>query len=110
MLEKETKELVRDLKNVPLSKTNYILKEEEKQKEENKAKVQEYQNSLASAQNEYNVYSQYAKSLEDDLAYAQQVGEDTTDIQAQIITNNQMLASLQQQITYYEQMISALQS
>ena len=32
------------------------------------------------------------------------------DIQAQIITNNQMLASLQQQITYYEQMISALQS
>ena len=32
MLEKETKELVRDLKNVPLSKTNYILKEEEKNK------------------------------------------------------------------------------
>ena len=32
MLEKEAKELVRDLKNVPLSKTNYILKEEEKNK------------------------------------------------------------------------------
>lgn len=40
----------------------------------------------------------------------QQNGEDTADIQSQIDTNNQMLSSLQQQITYYQQQISALQS
>lgn len=107
---KEFMDLCKEQEELKTAAEEKAKEEEEKQKEENKSKVQEYQNSLASAQNEYNVYSQYAKSLEDDLAYAQQVGEDTTDIQAQIITNNQMLASLQQQITYYEQMISALQS
>lgn len=107
---KEFMDLCKEQEELKTAAEEKAKEEEEKQKEENKAKVQEYQNSLANAQNEYNVYSQYAKSLEDDLAYAQQVGEDTTDIQAQIITNNQMLASLQQQITYYEQMISALQS
>ena len=107
---KEFMDLCKEQEELKTAAEEKAKEEEEKQKEENKTKVQEYQNSLASAQNEYNVYSQYAKSLEDDLAYAQQVGEDTTDIQAQIITNNQMLASLQQQITYYEQMISALQS
>lgn len=84
--------------------------EEEAKKAENEKKVQEYQTSLNSLQQDYNTYAQYAQSLESDLAYAQQNGEDTADIQSQIDTNNQMLSSLQQQITYYQQQISALQS
>ncbi|MBN2950855.1 MAG: hypothetical protein JTJ21_09815 [Holdemanella sp.] len=84
--------------------------EEEAKKAENEKKIQEYQTSLNSLQQDYNTYAQYAQSLESDLAYAQQNGEDTADIQSQIDTNNQMLSSLQQQITYYQQQISALQS
>ena len=84
--------------------------EEEAKKAENEKKVKEYQTSLNSLQQDYNTYAQYAQSLESDLAYAQQNGEDTTDIQSQIDTNNQMLSSLQQQIAYYQQQISALQS
>lgn len=84
--------------------------EEEQKKSENASKIQEYQASLNSLQQDYNTYAQYAQSLESDLAYAQQAGEDTTDIQSQINTNNQMLYSLQQQITYYQQQIAALQS
>lgn len=84
--------------------------EEEARKAENEKKIQEYQTSLNSLQQDYNTYAQYAQSLESDLAYAQQNGEDTTDIQSQIDTNNQMLSSLQQQISYYQQQISALQS
>lgn len=84
--------------------------EEEAKKAENEKKVKEYQTSLNSLQQDYNTYAQYAQSLESDLAYAQQNGEDTADIQSQIDTNNQMLSSLQQQITYYQQQISALQS
>ena len=80
---------------------------EEKARQE---EVKEYQTSLNSLQQDYNTYAQYAQSLESDLAYAQQNGEDTADIQSQIDTNNQMLSSLQQQITYYQQQISALQS
>lgn len=84
--------------------------EEEAKKAENEKKIQEYQTSLNSLQQDYNTYAQYAQSLESDLAYAQQNGEDTADIQSQIDTNNQMLSSLQQQITYYQQQISTLQS
>ena len=84
--------------------------EEEQKKAENEQKIQEYQATLNGLQQEYNTYAQYAQSLESDLAYAQQSGEDTTDIQSQINTNNQMLYSLQQQITYYQQQIAALQS
>lgn len=84
--------------------------EEEAKKAENEKKIQEYQTSLNSLQQDYNTYAQYAQSLESDLAYAQQNGEDTADIQSQIETNNQMLSSLQQQISYYQQQISALQS
>ena len=75
--------------------------EEEARKAENEKKIQEYQTSLNSLQQDYNTYAQYAQSLESDLAYAQQNGEDTADIQSQIDTNNQMLSSLQQQISYY---------
>ena len=107
MREEHQEKLIRDAEKLAEEQAK---EEEEKQKDENQGKIQEYQTSLTNAQNEYSVYSQYAKSLEDDLAYAQQIGEDTTDIQSQIATNNQMLASLQQQITYYQQMISALQS
>ena len=84
--------------------------EEEQKKAENEQKIQEYQVTLNGLQQDYNTYAQYAQSLESDLAYAQQAGEDTTDIQSQINTNNQMLYSLQQQITYYQQQIAALQS
>ena len=84
--------------------------EEEARKAENEKKIQEYQTSLNSLQQDYNTYAQYAQSLESDLAYAKQNGEDTADIQSQIDTNNQMLSSLQQQISYYQQQISALQS
>ena len=84
--------------------------EEEARKAENEKKIQEYQTSLNSLQQDYNTYAQYAQSLESDLAYAQQKWEDTADIQPQIDTNNQMLSSLQQQISYYQQQISALQS
>ena len=84
--------------------------EEEAKKAENEKKIQEYQTSLNSLQQDYNTYAQYAQSLESDLAYAKQNGEDTADIQSQIDTNNQMLSSLQQQISYYQQQISALQS
>ena len=84
--------------------------EEEAKKAENEKKIQEYQTSLNSLQQDYNTYAQYAQSLESDLAYAQQNGEDTADIQSQIDTNNQMLSSLQQQISYYQQQISTLQS
>ena len=84
--------------------------EEEQKKAESEQKIQEYQVTLNGLQQDYNTYAQYAQSLESDLAYAQQTGEDTTDIQSQINTNNQMLYSLQQQITYYQQQIAALQS
>lgn len=84
--------------------------EEEQKKADNEKQIQEYQANLNSAQSDYNTYSQYAQSLESDLALAQQNGEDTTDIESQINTNNQMLSSLQQQISYYQQQISALQS
>lgn len=82
--------------------------EEEQKKADNASKVQEYQATLNSLQQDYNTYAQYAQSLESDLANASD--EDRSQIQSQIDTNNQMLYSLQQQITYYQQQIAALQS
>lgn len=82
--------------------------EEEQKKSENASKIQEYQASLNSLQQDYDTYAQYAQSLESDLANASD--EDCSQIQSQIDTNNQMLYSLQQQIAYYQQQIAALQS
>lgn len=82
--------------------------EEEQKKSENASKIQEYQASLNSLQQDYDTYAQYAQSLESDLADASD--EDRSQIQSQIDTNNQMLYSLQQQIVYYQQQIAALQS
>lgn len=82
--------------------------EEEQKKSENVSKIQEYQASLNSLQQDYDTYAQYAQSLESDLANASD--EDRSQIQSQIDTNNQMLYSLQQQIAYYQQQIAALQS
>lgn len=82
--------------------------EEEQKKSENASKIQEYQASLNSLQQDYDTYAQYAQSLESDLANASD--EDRSQIQSQIDTNNQMLYSLQQQIAYYQQQIAALQS
>lgn len=82
--------------------------EEEQKKSENASKIQEYQASLNSLQQDYDTYAQYAQSLESELADASD--EDRSQIQSQIDTNNQMLYSLQQQITYYQQQIAALQS
>lgn len=82
--------------------------EEEQKKSENTSKIQEYQASLNSLQQDYDTYAQYAQSLESDLANASD--EDRSQIQSQIDTNNQMLYSLQQQIAYYQQQIAALQS
>lgn len=82
--------------------------EEEQKKSENASKIQEYQASLNSLQQDYDTYAQYAQSLESDLANASD--EDRSQIQSQIDTNNQMLYYLQQQIVYYQQQIAALQS
>lgn len=82
--------------------------EEIQKKADNASKIQEYQASLNSLQQDYNTYAQYAQSLESDLANASD--EDRSQIQSQIDTNNQMLYSLQQQIAYYQQQIAALQS
>lgn len=82
--------------------------EEEQKQSENASKIQEYQASLNSLQQDYDTYAQYAQSLESDLANASD--EDRLQIQSQIDTNNQMLYSLQQQIAYYQQQIAALQS
>lgn len=82
--------------------------EEEQKKADNASKIQEYQASLNSLQQDYNTYAQYAQSLESDLANASD--EDRSQIQSQIDTNNQMLYSLQQQIAYYQQQIASLQS
>lgn len=82
--------------------------EEEQKKSENASKIQEYQATLNSLQQDYDTYAQYAQSLESDLANASD--EDRSQIQSQIDTNNQMLYSLQQQIVYYQQQIAALQS
>lgn len=82
--------------------------EEEQKQSENASKIQEYQASLNSLQQDYDTYAQYAQSLESDLANASD--EDRSQIQSQIDTNNQMLYSLQQQIAYYQQQIAALQS
>lgn len=82
--------------------------EEEQKNSENASKIQEYQASLNSLQQDYDTYAQYAQSLESDLANASD--EDRSQIQSQIDTNNQMLYSLQQQIAYYQQQIAALQS
>lgn len=82
--------------------------EEEQKKADNASKVQEYQTTLNSLQQEYDTYAQYAQSLESDLANASD--EDRSQIQSQIDTNNEMLYSLQQQIAYYQQQIAALQS
>lgn len=83
-------------------------REEEQKKADNASKVQEYQTTLNSLQQDYNTYAQYAQSLESDLANASD--EDRSQIQSQIDTNNEMLYSLQQQIAYYQQQIAALQS
>lgn len=85
-----------------------VQQEEEQKKSENASKIQEYQASLNSLQQDYDTYAQYAQSLESDLANASD--EDRSQIQSQIDTNNQMLYSLQQQIVYYQQQIAALQS
>lgn len=82
--------------------------EEEQKKSESASKIQEYQASLNSLQQDYDTYAQYAQSLESELADASD--EDRSQIQSQIDTNNQMLYSLQQQIAYYQQQIAALQS
>lgn len=82
--------------------------EEEQKKADNASKVQEYQTTLNSLQQDYDTYAQYAQSLESDLANASD--EDRSQIQSQIDTNNEMLYSLQQQIAYYQQQIAALQS
>ena len=81
--------------------------EEEQKKSENTSKIQEYQASLNSLQQDYDTYAQYAQSLESDLANASD--EDRSQIQSQIDTNNQMLYSLQQQIAYYQQQIAYYQ-
>ena len=82
--------------------------EEEQKKADNASKVQEYQATLNSLQQDYDTYAQYAQSLESDLANASE--DEASQIQSQIDTNNQMLYSLQQQIAYYQQQIAALQS
>lgn len=94
-----------ELKTVAQEKAQ---QEEEQKKSENASKIQEYQASLNSLQQDYDTYAQYAQSLESDLADASD--EDRSQIQSQIDTNNQMLYSLQQQIAYYQQQIAALQS
>lgn len=94
-----------ELKTVAQEKAQ---QEEEQKKSENASKIQEYQASLNSLQQDYDTYAQYAQSLESDLANASD--EDRSQIQSQIDTNNQMLYSLQQQIAYYQQQIAALQS
>ena len=82
--------------------------EEEQKKADNASKVQEYQATLNSLQQDYDTYAQYAQSLESDLANASE--DEASQIQSQIDTNNQMLYSLQQQIAYYQHQIAALQS
>lgn len=94
-----------ELKTVAQEKAQ---QEEEQKKSENASKIQEYQASLNSLQQDYDTYAQYAQSLESELADASD--EDRSQIQSQIDTNNQMLYSLQQQIVYYQQQIAALQS
>lgn len=94
-----------ELKTVAQEKAQ---QEEEQKKADNASKIQEYQASLNSLQQDYDTYAQYAQSLESDLANASD--EDRSQIQSQIDTNNQMLYSLQQQIAYYQQQIAALQS
>ena len=94
-----------DLKTAAQEKAQ---QEEEQKKAENASKIQEYQATLNSLQQDYDTYAQYAQSLESDLANASE--DEASQIQSQIDTNNQMLYSLQQQIVYYQQQIAALQS
>ena len=78
--------------------------------QENLSQIDEYQKSLDEAKSQYDTYSQYGQSLQENLATAQANGEDTSAIESQISTNNQMLQELQNDIYYYQQQIASLQS
>ena len=106
--EKDFIDLCKEQAELKTAAQEKAQQEEEQKKSENASKIQEYQASLNSLQQDYDTYAQYAQSLESELADASD--EDRSQIQSQIDTNNQMLYSLQQQITYYQQQIAALQS
>ncbi len=80
--------------------------ERQAQNEQTKASLQQ---ALAQVQANYSAYQAYGISLEQDLTSAQQNGEDTTNIQSAIDTNNQMLNELASQIASYQQQIDAIQ-
>ena len=82
---------------------------EEQQHQANQAKIKEYQSILGQAQQEYNQYSNYADILAADLADAQANGYDTSSIQSQISTNQQMLNQAMNTINYYQSLIDSLQ-
>lgn len=106
--EKDFIDLCKEQAELKTAAQEKAQQEEEQKKSENASKIQEYQASLNSLQQDYDTYAQYAQSLESELADASD--EDRSQIQSQIDTNNQMLYSLQQQIAYYQQQIAALQS
>lgn len=80
--------------------------EQQAQKEQAKASLQQ---ALAQVQANYSAYQAYGTTLEQALISAQQNGEDTTEIQSAIDTNNQMLNELASQIASYQQQIDAIQ-
>ena len=79
--------------------------EEESQNAETKALLEQY---LAQAQANLEAYQNYGQSLQEELQSAQQNGEDTTDIQSAIDTNNQMISQIQAEVSSYQQQIAAL--
>ena len=83
--------------------------QEEEQKAQNEQTKAAYEQALAQVQANYSAYQAYGQSLQQDLATAQQNGEDTSELQTAIDTNNQMLNELSSQIVTYQQQIEALQ-
>lgn len=83
--------------------------EQEATSSQNETRIASLQSSLNSLQSELNTYIEYRSSLNEDLAQAQTEGLDTSSIQTQIQTNEEMIASLQSQIAYYQSQIAALQ-
>lgn len=82
---------------------------QEQEQKEREEKLSQLQQELSVAQKELQTYQQYGQTLQEDLAFAQSQGMDTTDIQQQITTNDQQIAQYQQTVNSLNSQIQALQ-
>ena len=82
----------------------------EKLKQQNEAQIASLEGELESEKTDLQELQTYADSLQADLKYAQDNGQDTSEIQVQIQTNNDVISQTQQRINSIQSQIDALKA